>query len=219
MGGHRFELLVFDWDGTLMDSTALIVASIQAAARDLGLPVPDKATASHVIGLGLKDALSYAVPQLAEADYARMSERYGHHFRASDTAVPLFEGTVEMLSELEKIGHLLGIATGKSTKGLERAMAATGIARHFAAVRCADRCAPKPAPDMLRELMDEFAVKPESTLMIGDTSHDLEMAANAGVAAVAVSYGAHPREALLKMSPLACVESTAELAAWLKRNA
>jgi phosphoglycolate phosphatase len=219
MNARRFELLVFDWDGTLMDSTALIAACIQAAARDLGLPVPDHATASHVIGLGLKDALSYAVPQLAEADYARMSERYGHHFRASDTTVPLFDGTNEMLSDLSDRGHLLGVATGKSTKGLERAMAATGIARHFAAVRCADRCTPKPAPDMLHELMDEFAVRPESTLMIGDTTHDLEMAANAGVAAVAVSYGAHPRNSLLRLNPLACVASTAELAAWLKQNA
>jgi len=219
MSSPRFELLVFDWDGTLMDSTALIAASIQAAARDLGLPVPDHATASHVIGLGLKDALTYAVPQLAEADYGRMSERYGHHFRASDAAVPLFEGTNEMLSDLSERGHLLGVATGKSTKGLERAMAATGIARHFAAVRCADRCTPKPAPDMLLELMDEFAVKPDATLMIGDTTHDLEMAAYAGVAAVAVSYGAHPRDALLKLNPLVCVASTAELAAWLKRNA
>jgi len=219
MNARRFELLVFDWDGTLMDSTALIAACIQAAARDLGLPVPDHATASHVIGLGLKDALSYAVPQLAEADYARMSERYGHHFRASDTAVPLFDGTNEMLSDLSDRGHLLGVATGKSTKGLERAMAATGIARHFAAVRCADRCTPKPAPDMLNELMSELSGRPESTLMIGDTSHDLQMAANAGVPAVAVSYGAHPRDKLVPFSPMALVDRTEDLRQWLRANA
>lgn len=214
----RFELLVFDWDGTLMDSTSVIASCIQSAAADLNLPVPDRVTASHVIGLGLKDALTYAVPQLAEADYGRMSERYRYHFLKHGADVPLFPGTVEMLTELSQRGHLLGIATGKSTAGLERALEATGIKTFFAGTRCADRCSPKPAPDMLHELMDEFGVTPESTLMIGDTSHDLQMAANAGVAALAVCHGAHAREKLMPLSPLACMDSTAELIAWLRSN-
>ena len=215
----RFELLVFDWDGTLMDSTSAIAGCIQAAARDLGLPVPDHTTASYVIGLGLKDALAHAVPQLAEADYQKMIDRYRYHFLARDTAVPLFAGTVSMLADLAKRDHVLAVATGKSTKGLERALQATGIARYFAATRCADQCSPKPAPDMLNELMAEFALAPEATLMIGDTSHDLRMASNAGVCAVAVSYGAHSRESLMQWNPLACVETTLELTEWLKRNA
>lgn len=215
----RFELLVFDWDGTLMDSTTAIAGCIQAAASDLGLPVPDHATASYVIGLGLKDALAHAVPQLPEADYQRMIDRYRYHFLARDTEVPLFAGTASMLAELAGRGHVLAVATGKSTKGLERALQATGIGQYFAATRCADQCSPKPAPDMLNELMEEFALAPEATLMIGDTSHDLQMAANAGVSAIAVSYGAHPRESLTQCNPLACVETMSELAEWLKRNA
>jgi phosphoglycolate phosphatase len=215
----RFELLVFDWDGTLMDSTPIIVSCIQASAADLGLPVPDDDRASHVIGLGLKDALSYAVPELAEADYGRMSERYRFHFLKHGANVPLFPGTVEMLTELSRRGHLLGIATGKSTAGLERSLEATGIKPFFAATRCADRCSPKPAPDMLHELMDEFGVDREATLMIGDTSHDLQMAANAGVASLAVCHGAHAREKLMPHNPLACMDNTAQLSEWLKSNA
>lgn len=215
---RRFEMLVFDWDGTLMDSTTAIATCIQAAARDLGLPVPDFERASHVIGLGLKEALAYAVPELEEKDYGKLTERYRYHFLARGDATPLFPGTVQMLSDLGEGGHILAIATGKSTQGLERALKATGIAGQFAGVRCADRCAPKPAPDMLHELMDEFAVPPEHTLMIGDTTHDLQMAANAGVQALAVCQGAHPREALMRLGPLACVAGTAELAQWLKQH-
>lgn len=216
---RRFELVVFDWDGTLMDSTAVIAGCIQAAAADLDLPVPDHATASHVIGLGLKDALSYAVPQLKESDYGLMTERYRYHFLTRGADVPLFPGTVPMLQALRARGHVLGIATGKSTAGLERSLAATGIQSLFDATRCADRCSPKPAPDMLLELMDEFAIAPAATLMIGDTSHDLEMAANAGVSAIAVCQGAHPRETLQALAPLACLPGTAELAQWLAQNA
>ncbi len=215
----RFELLVFDWDGTLMDSTAAIAGCIQAAARDLGLPVPDHATASFVIGLGLQDALAHAVPQLSEADYPKMIDRYRYHFLARDVEVPLFVGTVAMLAELSRRNHILAVATGKSTKGLERALQVTGLAQYFSATRCADQCSPKPAPDMLNELMEEFAVTAETTLMIGDTSHDMQMAANAGVSAVAVSYGAHSRESLMQCKPIVCIDSTTELTEWLKRNA
>ena len=215
----RYELLVFDWDGTLIDSAGAIVWCIQSACRDLGLPVPDAARASHVIGLGLQDALAYAVPGLPPADYGRMVERYRKHFLARDAEIPLFRGAAGMLSSLRGRGHTLAIATGKSRAGLQRALDNTSLRPLFASSRCADQCAPKPAPDMLLELMDELGANEANTLMIGDTVHDLRMAAHAGVAAVAVSYGAHPKADLEALEPVACVDSVDELDEWLQRNA
>jgi len=215
----RYPLLVFDWDGTLIDSARTIVACIQAACRDLGLPAPDDARASHVIGLGLHDALSYAVPGLPSGDYGRMVERYREHFLARDPEIPLFPGAQAMLAGLRDRGHVLAIATGKSKAGLARALENTGLRHLFAASRCADQCASKPAPDMLCELMDELGTNAANTLMIGDTVHDLQMAENAGVQAIAVSHGAHPRRELLACAPLACLENIEELTRWLARNA
>jgi phosphoglycolate phosphatase len=215
----RFELLVFDWDGTLIDSAGTIVHCIQSACRDLGLPVPDAARASHVIGLGLNDALAYAVPGLAPADYGSMVARYRKHFLERDASIPLFRGAAAMLSDLRDRGHVLAIATGKSRAGLDRALGNTGLAHLFASSRCADQCASKPAPDMLFELMDELDTGAANTLMIGDTAHDLQMAEHAGVRAVAVSYGAHDKADLAARLPLACVDSIEELGQWLKRNA
>jgi len=215
----RYPLLVFDWDGTLIDSARTITACIQAACRELGLPVPDDARASHVIGLGLQDALAYAIPGLPPADYGRVVESYRRHFLARDPDIPLFAGTREMLAGLHERGHLLAIATGKSRAGLGRALETTGLGPLFAGTRCADQCASKPAPDMLEALMHEFDMEQARTLMIGDTVHDLEMAARAGVDAVAVSHGAHPKVELLARAPLACVESTMELERWLCEHA
>jgi phosphoglycolate phosphatase len=215
----RFDLVVFDWDGTLIDSAGAIVACIQAACRDLGLPVPDDERASHVIGLGLADALAHAIPGLPASEYPRVSERYRHHFLVRGADLPLFPGTQEMLVGLRDNGHALAIATGKSRAGLARALAQAGLQALFDATRCADQCAPKPAPDMLLELLDEVGVAPGRALMVGDTSHDVQMAANAGVAAVAVSYGAHAGSQLAALSPLALVHSTPELARWLAENA
>lgn len=216
---RRFDLLVFDWDGTLMDSAAAIVSSIQAACRDLGLPVPDRATASHVIGLGLRDALTYAVPQLAVEDYGKMAERYRHHYLSQDAELAVFAGAQEMLSGLAGAGFQLAIATGKSRVGLDRALQATGIAGLFCASRCADECFSKPHPAMLFELMAELGAAPGRTLMIGDTTHDLQMAANAGVASLGVTYGAHPKPQLAALQPLAVVDHIEDLAAWLHANA
>jgi phosphoglycolate phosphatase len=216
---RRFDLLVFDWDGTLIDSADAITACIQLAARDLGLAVPDDERARHVIGLGLGDALAYAVPDLPESEYGRMAERYRHHFLARDADLPLFAGTRELLERLRSRGHRLAIATGKSRTGLARALGQLAMGNFFEATRCADQCAPKPAPDMLIELMDELATDRGRTLMIGDTAHDLAMAANAGVAAVAVGYGAHPADQLAAFGPLALARSIAELGAWLDEHA
>lgn len=215
----RFDLIVFDWDGTLMDSAAAIVRAIQAASADLGLAVPPDARARHVIGLGLVDALRHAVPDLQEADYPKMVERYRHHYLSGDHTLTLFEGVEEMMAELHGRGHWLAVATGKSRVGLDRAMGFSGLARYFHATRCADECFSKPHPAMLLELMDELGVMPEACLMIGDTTHDLLMARNAGVAAVAVSFGAHPVDDLAAENPLACVHTPAELRDWLERNA
>lgn len=202
-----------------MDSAAAIVSSIQNACRDLGYPVPDVKRASHVIGLGLRDAMAHACPQLRPDDYDKMIERYRYHWFKRDPDLPLFAGAEEMLAELEDRGHLLAVATGKSRAGLARVLENTGLQRRFLATRCADQCTPKPAPDMLLELVDELGVDRERTLMIGDTTHDLGMAANAGVSAVAVTYGAHPAEELRPFDPLAMVDSMAELHQWLCRHA
>ncbi|TAK69919.1 MAG: HAD-IIIA family hydrolase [Betaproteobacteria bacterium] len=216
---NRFELLVFDWDGTLMDSAGAIVASIQASCRDLGLQVPERERASHVIGLGLKDALAYAVPELPPSDYGRLAERYRHHYLAHDSDLELFPGMREMLAGLKQQGYLLAVATGKSRAGLERVLEATQLKQYFDSSRCADETHSKPHPAMLQELMRELLIEPEATLMIGDTAHDLQMAVNAGVPALAVSYGAHPRDSLTALNPLGCVDTPQELLPWLIKNA
>lgn len=216
---RRYPLIVFDWDGTLLDSAAAIVRAIQAAAADMGIEPPPNERARHVIGLGLMDALSHAVPDLPREAYPRMVERYRHHYLSRDHELSLFEGVDELIAELHGRGHWLAVATGKSRKGLDRALEFSGLRRYFHATRCADECFSKPHPAMLHELMDELGMAPEACLMIGDTTHDLLMAQNAGVDSLAVSFGAHPTEQLLAAQPRACVHSPAELRAWLAANA
>ncbi|MDQ5881037.1 MAG: phosphoglycolate phosphatase [Pseudomonadota bacterium] len=215
----RFELLVFDWDGTLMDSAAAIVEAIQASCRDLDLPLPSDEQARHVIGLGLVDAMRHAVPNLPESQYPQMVERYRHHYLSRDHELRLFDGVAQLIPELAEAGYLLAVATGKSRLGLDRALKTSGLASLFHDSRCADECFSKPHPQMLEELMTAFAVEPAQTLMIGDTTHDLQMANNAGVASLAVAYGAHPPEALDSCSPLARLHSVMELREWLLANA
>ncbi len=215
----RYDLIVFDWDGTVMDSTAVIAGSIQAACRDLGLAVPGDEAARHVIGLGLTQALRHAVPDAPESMYEPLVARYRHYFLAQDRAIPLFEGARETLAELHDAGHWLAVATGKSRMGLDRALESTGLKKYFHATRTADQTFSKPDPAMLLELMDELAVGAGRTLMIGDTTHDVQMAQNAKVDAVAAGYGAHPPEQLQELNPLALVKDFAELRAWLMVNA
>lgn len=215
----RYDLIVFDWDGTVMDSTAVISGSIQAACRDLGLTVPDDETARHVIGLGLEQALRYAVPELPEAMYPDLVERYRFHFLAQDENIPLFEGARETIAELHGAGYWLGVATGKSHAGLSRAMESTGMKSYFHATRTADQTLSKPDPAMLFELMDELGTSAGRTLMVGDTTHDLLMAQNAKVDAVAMGHGAHPPEQLRELKPLALVDNFTELRVWFRANA
>jgi len=216
---RRYALIVFDWDGTLIDSAATIVECIQAAARDMALPVPGRERASHVIGLGLHDSLRHAVPALPPEQYAEFAELYRRHFVAREDAMQLFPGVPELLGRLVGRGHRLALATGKSRHGLERALQASGLGPYFAASRCGDETRPKPHPAMLLELMRELATEAQAALMIGDTSHDLQMARSAGVDALGVAYGAHPAAALRALAPRHCVESVDELSRWLEANA
>jgi phosphoglycolate phosphatase len=213
---RQFDLVVFDWDGTLMDSAGAIVRAIMAACIDLGVAPPTEERARHVIGLGLSDALRHAVPDLAVEAYPRMADRYRYHYLSSDHELELFGGAREMMEWLAAQEVLLAVATGKSRKGLDRALGHSGLGALFHATRCADECFSKPHPAMLEELMAELGVLPARTVMIGDTTHDLQMARNAGVAGVAVSFGAHPRAVLEAEEPLACVETPSELHAWLR---
>jgi phosphoglycolate phosphatase len=219
MPRKQFDLIVFDWDGTLMDSTATIVKSIQAAAKDLGLPVPSDAAASHVIGLGLGEAMQAVMPDIEPALYPRMAERYRYHYLTKDQELVLFPGVRPMLEDLSQQGYFLAVATGKSRVGLNRALNAARLLSTFDATRCADETFSKPHPAMLQELTRELGQDLRRTVMIGDTTHDLLMAANAGAAGIAVEYGAHPVEQLQACRPVFSAKDVPELHGWLVENA
>jgi len=219
MARKQFDLIVFDWDGTLMDSTSTIVRCIQAAARDLGLPIPDKSAASYVIGLGLQDAMQAAIPDVDPKYYPRIVERYRHHYLGQDKDLTLFDGVREMLDDLGQQGYFLAVATGKSRVGLNRALNSTKLLSLFDATRCADETFSKPHPAMLQELTRELGQEMQRTLMIGDTTHDLQMAINAGAGGVAVEFGAHPVDQLLALKPLFSASSIKVLHQWLNEHA
>lgn len=216
---RRFDLIVFDWDGTLFDSTGLIVRCIQSACADLGLPVPDDQRAAYVIGLGLHDALQHVVPGLSPDRYPDLGKRYRHHYMARQDELVLFDGTLAMLQALKARNHWLAVATGKSRSGLNEALAHSSLQGVFDATRTADETASKPNPLMLEQLMREFGTDPRRTLMIGDTTHDLQLAANAGAASLGVSYGAHEPDSFAAHGPLAVLHSTRELQDWLVAHA
>jgi phosphoglycolate phosphatase len=216
---RRFKLIVFDWDGTLCDSTGIIAEAIQNACRDLGEPVPDMQSARFVIGLGLADAMRTVAPGLPVHRHSELAAHYRRHYLAREDDIPLFPGAAELLEELDASAYFLAVATGKTRAGLDRALAKNGLATRFHATRCADEGFPKPHPDMLLHLMERLAAAPRETLMIGDTTHDLELARNAGASGVAVAYGAHEPEGLAQLAPLATMHSIAELREWLVANA
>ena len=219
MPKKRFDLIVFDWDGTLMDSTATIVTCIQAAAKDLGLPVPNASASAQVIGLGLMEAMQAVLPDVDAKYYPKMAERYRYHYLSRDHELPLFPGVREMLDDLSQQSYFLAVATGKSRVGLNRAMNSANLLAMFDATRCADETFSKPHPAMLLELTRELGQDLQRTLMIGDTTHDLLMANNAGVAAVAVEYGAHEKSELLSLNPLYSADTVQALHQWLSENA
>lgn len=210
-----FELLIFDWDGTLMDSAAAIAEAIQAACADLGLPVPSAEQARYVIGLGLTDAMRHILPDLPEQEYPKMVDRYRLHFLKRDGGTTLFPGAREMLEDFREHGYMLAVATGKSRRGLDRALGETGLQGLFDATRCADEGFSKPHPGMLMTILDMLATPADKAVMIGDTTHDLNMANAAGVAGIAITHGAHEHEALLECQPLLMVNSLRELRDWL----
>lgn len=202
-----------------MDSTAAIVKSIQASARDFDLPIPDNHIAAYVIGLGLPEALKAAMPGLDPEYYPQMIERYRHHYLSCDHDLTLFDGVREMLEDLSQTGYLLAVATGKSRQGLNRALNESGLAPLFDATRCADETFSKPHPAMLQELSLELGQNLQRTVMIGDTTHDLQMANNAGASAIAVEYGAHPEQMLRQLNPVFSARNVVDLHDWLSRNA
>jgi phosphoglycolate phosphatase len=215
---RNFDLVVFDWDGTLFDSTALITRCIQSACVDLGLPRPSDEQASYVIGMGLVEALQHAAPGLPRERYPELGARYRHHYTARQHEIVFFDGTLAMLEALKARGHLLAVATGKSRSGLNDALNTSVLRGVFDATRTADETASKPDPRMLFELMNDLVVGPERTLMIGDTTHDLQLALNAGVASIGVSYGAHDHAAFDAFPTKHVAHSMADLHDWLAHH-
>ena len=214
----KFDLIVFDWDGTLVDSADSIVFSLQGAARDLGVTEPSNEEARYVIGLGLNEAIRNLFPSLSSQKLNVISDRYRHHYLTQNKKISLYKGASDVIKALHAKSFLLAVATGKSRAGLNRSFKSSGLGSFFHASRCADETFSKPHPAMLLELMSQFDVKASRTLMIGDTTHDLQMATNACVSGVGVTYGAHPKKRLETLAPLACVESVAQLHLWLNAN-
>ena len=214
----RYDLVIFDWDGTLMDSTRVIARSLQSACRDVGCAVPTEDEALFVIGLNMADTFRRVVPDLDEEGCRRLADRYRFHFLAAEHEAPLFGGVREMLADLHGSGRRLAVATGKARRGLDRALDSTGLREWFEATRCADEGFAKPHPGMLLMLLEATGVDPGRALMVGDTTHDLELAANAGVDAVAVTYGAHGEALLASRPSRARVGSVVDLHRWLAAN-
>ncbi len=212
-----FDLIVFDWDGTLMDSEAKIVRCLQEAARDTRVPDPGPAAIRHIIGLGLTEAMQTLFPETTEECRGRLVDRYREHFlKLDNTAMPLFPGVRAGLETLTQQGYLLAVATGKARRGLQRVLDETGLQHLFVASRCADETFSKPHPRMLEEILDFTGVTADRAIMVGDTVYDMQMAHHARVAGLAVSYGVHARESLLECGALACLDSFSEVCAWLQ---
>jgi len=211
---QKTELIIFDWDGTLIDSQANIVQCMQGMIRDLALPEKHDTELSNIIGLGLYEALNTLFPDSPSHDYEKMIDRYRYHFFASDPSLP-FPDVASVLEELSAAGYLLAVATGKGRRGLEKALDNTGFRQWFHTTRCADETRSKPHPQMLEEILDELGVEPQCAVMIGDTEYDLQMANNAGMPSLGVSYGVHERERLLQCEPLMVLDEIKSLLGWL----
>lgn len=212
----RYCLVAFDWDGTLFDSTAIITRCIQRAVADVGGQVPSDEQAAYVIGMGLTQALAHAAPDVPVTEYPALAARYRYHYMAMQDDISLFDGVVALLHELRERGLKLAVATGKSRRGLDVALRAVELQGLFDSSRTADETASKPHPQMLHELMQEFCLEPQQVLMVGDTTHDLEMAQRAGCDSVGVGYGAHDTRGFSAWSPRYIAQSVAELQQWMR---
>ena len=211
---EKIKLIVFDWDGTLMDSEAQIVACLHAAIADLGLEPMDDETVKNVIGLGLREAIDTLVPGRDMEFHQTFVDYYRKYWFQSEASV-LFEGVRDVLDTFRQQDLLLGVATGKARHGLERVLGETGLASCFHATRCADEAPSKPHPQMLLDIITKLDVLPKETLMVGDTEYDMEMATNAGVARIAVRTGVHSEERLNRHAPLVCLERLIDMPMWL----
>ena len=211
-------LFIFDWDGTLSDSTAKITSAMQMAARDLGWAVLEDHEIHNIIGLGLPEAMAALYPRRTPAQYLQLRNAYAGHFLALDQARPsdFFPGVIGTLESLRQQGHLLTVATGKSRLGLDRILGVLGVAELFVATRCADETASKPHPLMLEQLLQEFDHKLGDAVMIGDTEYDMEMARRIDMPRIAVSYGAHHIDRLRTYDPELCLDQFDQLLAWSK---
>ncbi len=205
-------MIIFDWDGTLCDSVSHIVEAVQSTAATMGLPVPDDAAAANIIGLGLPQAMAKLFPDLDEQEIAALIDGYSGQYVATESSPPrLFRGAMTTLNTLKQRGLEVAVATGKSRRGLERMLDVHGLTDFFHATRCAEETRSKPDPLMIEQIMAERAVLPEQVIVVGDTEYDLEMAANAGVASVGVSFGAHSAARLRRHQPLAIVDDLRQL--------
>jgi phosphoglycolate phosphatase len=211
------DLVIFDWDGTVVDSTMTIAQAIRSACTDIGVAAPPVEKAAYVIGLGLQQALTHIAPGLSPSDQTALSERFRHHYLAQDQFLKPFEGMTDLFDLLHGAAMSMAVATGKSRRGLERALDVTGTRHYFETTRCADESDPKPAPTMVLEICQQLEVEPENTLVIGDTTHDIYMAKSAGANVVAVSYGAHDLQTLQAADPTHTVHSVEELQQWMKK--
>lgn len=215
----QFDLIVWDWDGTLADSTGMITRAIVKAAEQAGLPPLSPEQASSIIGLGLRESIQSLYPDITEEQARALATNYNLNYFAGESEILLFGGAAETIKTLNRRGHKLAVATGKSRRGLNLALEHTQLRHFFHATRTVDECFSKPHPQMLDELMDDLVALPERTLMIGDTSYDLQMAKNAGVAAIGVTFGAQAAEAWQAFAPIQQFDDFASLSQWLLENA
>lgn len=211
-----YELVIFDWDGTLMDSTQKISNSVRAVAKQVGLPEPTDTQAKNIIGLGLHEAMRVLFPQADEAKVDEIVLAYKHYFVNVDkTQEGLFDGVEQALIEMQETGAMLAVATGKSRAGLNRVLKATGLGHYFTVTRCADETRSKPHPQMLLEILDFTAIDPQKSIMVGDTTFDLDMAQNAGIAGLGAGYGVHTDQDLINSKALYVAQTFGDLASWL----
>jgi phosphoglycolate phosphatase len=209
----NYDLIVFDWDGTLMDSAARIVTCLQMAAAEVELPVPTVAASRDIIGLGLDEAMGRLFPGVGLAARDALVAVYRRHWLDDKVAAsPMFDGAVTLVQALHAEGRLLAVATGKSRRGLDRALGESGLGPLFHATRCADEAHSKPHPQMLQDILTDLDTQPESALVIGDTEYDMQMARSAGVDAIGIEHGVHDRERLLAHGAQRCVADLFELA-------
>jgi len=211
-----FQLIVFDWDGTLMDSTGHIVNCMQQAIQQLDLPELPNSAINHIIGLGLNEAVLALYPDASQTLVEVLADKYREIWLSNPQQTPLFDNARELLQQLAQQDYFLAVATGKSRRGLDKVLKSTGLASYFHTTRCADECHSKPHPQMIEQIMEYLGVESRATLMIGDTEYDLKMAHNAGANSLGISHGAHPITTLQACHPLAVVDDLHQLQNWLK---